>query len=64
MEPRVARRRLNRMLIVWLTIGVMVLAGAAFALSGQVEGWGKRSDFVDKDADGEPDDPDGPAKDL
>lgn len=47
--------------LIALFIGIMLLAGAFFAFSGKVEGWGRRSDFVDKDADGEPDEPDGPA---
>lgn len=41
--------------------GAVVLAGALFALSGPVT---RRRNFVDKDADGAPDEPDGPAKDL
>ena len=52
------------MKLILFAIGVIVLAGAFFALSSRIEGWGKRSDFVDKDLDGEPDEPNGPAKDL
>ena len=48
--------------LIWLFIGAVLLAGALFAVSGRVEGWTKRSDFVDKDVDGEPDEPDGPAQ--
>ncbi|MBD3818414.1 hypothetical protein [Brevundimonas diminuta] len=46
--------------IIWLVIGLMVLAGAFFALSNGIEGLVRRKDFVDKDADGEPDERDGP----
>jgi hypothetical protein len=49
---------------VWLFIGAVLLAGAMVALSNGIEGWGKRARFTDKDVDGEPDEPDGPAKDL
>ena len=42
-------------------IGAVVLAGALFALSPMRRG---PTHFVDKDADGEPDEPDGPAKGL
>lgn len=47
--------------IFWLVIGLMVLAGAFFALSNGIEGLVPRKDDVDKDADGEPDERDGPA---
>lgn len=57
-----ARWRSNRMLLVLLTIGIMLLAGAFFAFSGRVEGWSRRSDFTDQDADGEPDERNGPAR--
>lgn len=50
--------------LVWLLIGALVLAGALFAASNRIEGWSKLNHFTDKDADGEPDEPNGPAKDL
>lgn len=56
--------RLLSMELIWLFIGAVVLAGALFALSGRFENWRQSRDFVDKDADGEPDEPKGPAKDL
>lgn len=56
--------RFHPMELIWLFIGAVLLAGAFFAFSGWVEGRAKRSDFVDKDVDGEPDEPDGPAAGL
>ena len=56
--------RLHPMELIWLFIGGVVLAGALFALSGRFENWRQGRNFVDKDADGEPDEPNGPAKDL
>lgn len=50
--------------LIWLFVGAVILAGALFALSGRFENWRQGRDFVDKDADGEPDEPNGPAKDL
>lgn len=50
--------------LIWLFIGALVLAGGLFAISGRLEGWGGRSRITDKDADGEPDEPDGPAAGL
>lgn len=46
--------------LILFAIGVFVLAGAFFALSSQ----GARRKFPDKDLDGAPDEPNGPAKDL
>ena len=46
-----------------LVVGAVLLAGALFALSSVFEGR-RRTHFTDKDADGEPDEPNGPAKDL
>ena len=51
------------MKLIILFVGVVVLAGALFALSGVFEGR-RRAHFTDKDADGEPDEPNGPAKDI
>ncbi|MBN9467027.1 hypothetical protein [Brevundimonas sp.] len=53
--------RLHHMNLIWLLIGAMLLAGALFAFSGSSEGWGKTRRFIDKDVDGEPDEPKGPA---
>lgn len=50
--------------LIWLFIGAVILMGVLFALSGRIEGWSKPARFTDKDADGEPDEPNGPAKDL
>jgi hypothetical protein len=47
--------------IILLFIAGLFFAGALFAFSGKVEGWGKSKQFTDKDADGEPDEPKGPA---
>lgn len=47
--------------LILLFIGALVLAGALFAVSPLRRG---SAHFVDKDADGEPDEPDGPAKGL
>lgn len=63
-EPGSAMTRLPPMEIILLLIGGLILAGVLFAVSNQIDGWGKRHDFVDKDMDGEPDEPNGPAKDL
>lgn len=52
----------SRMELVILIIGAMVLAGVLTAINGRIQKGS--SDFVDKDRDGEPDEPDGPAKDL
>ena len=49
---------------IWLFIGAVALAGVLFAASSRFENWGKPTHFVDKDADGEPDEPNGPEKDL
>lgn len=50
--------------MIWFFIGVVVLAGAMFALSNGIQGLGRRRSFEDKDLDGAPDEPNGPAKDL
>lgn len=50
--------------IIVLFVGAVLLAGVLFAVSGRFEGWGGPKHFTDKDADGEPDEPNGPAKDL
>ena len=55
--------RSTHMNLIILFVGAVVLAGALFALSGVFEGR-KPAHFVDKDADGEPDEPNGPANDL
>lgn len=44
-----------------LILGLMFLAGAMFAVSRTLN---RPKTFVDKDLDGEPDEPTGPAKDL
>ena len=50
--------------LIWLFIGGCVLAVVLYGIGGHFE-WGRASTrFVDKDADGEPDEPNGPAKDL
>lgn len=56
--------RLPLMELIWLFIGAVVLAGALFAVSGSFESWRKTREITDKDADGEPDEPNGPAKGL
>jgi len=56
--------RLPFMELIWLFIGAVALAGVLFAASSRFENWGKPTHFVDKDADGEPDEPNGPEKDL
>lgn len=50
--------------LIWLFIGAVILAGAFFAFSGSIEKWRQPRDFIDKDLDGEPDEPNGLAKDL
>lgn len=45
--------------LILLIVLAMVLAGALFALSMGMEG--RRRDRVDRDVDGEPDEPGGPA---
>ena len=60
-EPRGDVERYRPMPIILLFIFGLLFAGALFALSGKVEGWGKSKRFTDKDADGEPDEPKGPA---
>lgn len=50
--------------IILLFIAGLFFTGALFALSGKVEGWGKSKRFTDKDADGEPDEPKGPADEI
>lgn len=49
--------------LIILFVGAVILAGALFALSGVFERT-QSTHFVDKDADGEPDEPNGPVKDL
>ncbi|GAW40033.1 hypothetical protein SH203_00420 [Brevundimonas sp. SH203] len=51
------------MMLIILFVGAVILAGALFALSTVFEGRA-RTHFTDKDADGEPDEPNRPAKDL
>ncbi len=60
-EPVVATARFGAMELVWLFIGGVFLAGALFAASAGIEGWGKPPRIIDEDADGEPDEPDGSA---
>lgn len=60
-EPSGDVGRYHPMPIILLFIFGLLFAGALFALSGKVEGWGKSKRFTDKDADGEPDEPKGPA---
>jgi len=55
--------RWSNMNLIILFVGAVVLAGALFALSAVFEGR-RRVHFTDKDVDGEPDEPNGPAKDL
>ncbi|MEE2848555.1 MAG: hypothetical protein VX561_01630 [Pseudomonadota bacterium] len=50
--------------MIWFFIGIVVLAGAMFALSNGIQGFNRRRSFEDKDLDGAPDEPNGPAKDL
>ncbi len=45
-----------------LIVGCFVLAGVLFAVSSYIQN--PRTPFVDRDLDGEPDEPNGPAKDL
>lgn len=47
--------------LIILLLGAMILAAVLFALSGVAN---RPRNFVDKDVDGAPDEPDGPAKDL
>ena len=47
--------------LLYFILGAMIFAGALFALSGVTY---RNRDFVDKDVDGAPDEPNGPAKDL
>lgn len=47
--------------LVWFLIGVVGLMGALWAINGALTG---PSRMIDKDADGEPDEPDGPASGL
>lgn len=47
--------------LIWLFVGAIVLVGAMWALNDAIT---KSPRGVDKDVDGEPDEPDGPAKDL
>lgn len=47
-----------------LIIGAVILAGVLFAVSARFNGSYRPDHFADKDRDGEPDEPGGPAKDL
>ena len=47
-----------------LIVGAVVLAGLLFTISSMVNRRNQPPGFIDKDADGEPDEPGGPAKDL
>ncbi|MCK6102835.1 MULTISPECIES: hypothetical protein [unclassified Brevundimonas] len=49
--------------LIILFFGAVILAGALFAVSSVFEGR-RRINFIDNDADVEPDEPTGPAKDL
>jgi len=64
MEPSGQAGRFDSMGMIWFFIGVVVLAGAMFALSNGIQGFNRRRSFEDKDVDGAPDEPNGPAKDL
>ncbi len=48
----------------WFFIVVVFLAVAVSALSNNIQGLGRRRSCTDKDIDGEPYEPSGPAKDL
>ena len=50
--------------VFWFFIVVVFLAVVVSALSNNLQGLGRRRSFTDKDVDGEPDEPSGPAKDL
>jgi len=63
-EPSGQAERFRAMGMIWFFIGVVVLAGAMFALSNGIQGFNRRRSFEDKDVDGAPDEPNGPAKDL
>lgn len=52
------------MSIIWLFLFALFLAGGLFAASRSFGPYGKREKFEDKDADGEPDEPGGPADKL
>ena len=63
-EPSGHAGRFDSMGMIWFFIGVLVLAGAMFALSNSIQGFNRRRSFEDKDLDGAPDEPNGPAQDL
>jgi len=63
-EPSGQAGRFDSMGMIWFFIGIVVLAGAMFALSNGIQGFNRRRSFEDKDVDGAPDEPNGPAKDL
>jgi hypothetical protein len=50
--------------LVWLFLGAVLLAGVLFAISNVVENWTGAPRSTDRDSDGEPDEPNGPAKEL
>lgn len=47
--------------LIFLVVGALFLAGALWTFSNALQGPRR---FVDKDLDGAPDEPDGPARDL
>lgn len=63
-EPSGQAGRFRAMGMIWFFIVVVLLAFAMFALSNGIQGLNRRRSFTDKDVDGEPDEPNGPAKDL
>lgn len=63
-EPSGQAGRFRAMGMIWFFIGIVVLVGAMFALSNGIQGFNRRRSFEDKDLDGAPDEPNGPAKDL
>jgi len=63
-EPSGQAGRFDSMGLFWFFIVVVFLAVVVSALSNNLQGLGRRRSFTDKDVDGEPDEPSGPAKDL
>lgn len=55
------RARYTGMNLVFLIVGAALLAGALWAVSSAIQ---EPRRFVDKDVDGAPDEPNGPARDL
>ena len=62
--PDHSRVRSAFMNMLLLIVGAVVLAGLLFTISSMVNRRNQPPGFIDKDADGEPDEPGGPAKDL